>query len=271
MKKFLLTIVLLLGIAAQAQQIDFGNYQSLLREDRVWVNFYDQYLPEDLEGNPRSFTITYTYELRGDSILNGTQYKKCYMKTSGKLPIHVTENVQKLKEIDHPVALLREENMLVYCRLNDYPEDLLPDFYEGQADYLLYDFATARMQVLLGQAVFEKVNLDGNFFNQYKSGQSTFIETIGGCSSFSVLLFTDWPIATKEFHNESSLSHVMNKDGNIIYKTPEFREPTPSGIVDIHKECVTDDNYYNLQGQAVDIKSAPAGIYIHNGKKVVVK
>jgi hypothetical protein len=35
----------------------------------------------------------------------------------------------------------------------------------------------------------------------------------------------------------------------------------------------TEDNgaYYNIMGQKMDANNLPAGIYIHNGKKVLVK
>jgi hypothetical protein len=32
-----------------------------------------------------------------------------------------------------------------------------------------------------------------------------------------------------------------------------------------------DNNYYNLMGQKMNGNNLPAGIYIHNGKKIIVR
>lgn len=277
MKKYMFSVVVLLtGVVAWAQQIDFGEYHSLLREDRVWVNYYDHIDPSYDSDFPEievdnSYTITYTYELRGDSVIDGIKYKKCYMKRGEKKLIYESENAQKLKEVDHPVAFLREEGLLVYCRYNDYPQDLFHEHQDYSEDeYLLYDFGDARAQVLLGSGVLEKVNLGGNFFNQYTIGFYSLIESIGN-SSHSVLLFKEWLLPTCEIYNVSAISHVLDKDGNVIFKSKNYRpEPPLSTVNDLKDEGLKGDNrYYNLMGQPVSNPSA--GIYIHNGKKVVVK
>ena len=281
MNKILFSVLVLIAsidITAQAQQIDFGDYQTLLREDRVWVNYFDHidmtWDPDFPEGDDPKYSITYTYELRGDSVVDGIKYKKCYMKRSEKMPFCKSENVKNLKEVDHPVALLREDNMKVYCRLNDYPKDLfnpsiIYDYENYHKENLLYDFAAVRAQVLAGNAVLDKVNLGGTLFNQYTRMHSL-IESIGN-SKISVLLFEDWIMPACEIYDESAISHVLDKDGNVIFKSKNYRpEPPYSAINDLKVEAAKGDNrYYNLTGQPVSNPSA--GIYIHNGKKVIVK
>ena len=48
-----------------------------------------------------------------------------------------------------------------------------------------------------------------------------------------------------------------------------------SGISDIQATITTDDSVYNLAGQRIgtakQLQSLPKGIYIVNGKKVIVK
>ena len=45
----------------------------------------------------------------------------------------------------------------------------------------------------------------------------------------------------------------------------------PSAINEINIEKVQDNNYYDLMGRKMDSNNLPAGIYIHNGKKVIIK
>ena len=48
-------------------------------------------------------------------------------------------------------------------------------------------------------------------------------------------------------------------------------EAEPSAISEINVEKVQDNNYYDLMGRKMDSNNLPAGIYIHVGKKVLVK
>jgi len=87
--------------------------------------------------------------------------------------------------------------------------------------------------------------------------------------------FTQYPDADCGCYKElCGLSHVV-KDGKIIYKGMRYRDDVISGIT----EAVTDKSrhpmdpqYYNLLGQPVgtDVPTAP-GIYIHQGRKIVVR
>ncbi len=49
------------------------------------------------------------------------------------------------------------------------------------------------------------------------------------------------------------------------------KEEDITGIDTIKSEVKGDNNYYNLMGQKMNGNNLPAGIYIHNGKKVVIK
>lgn len=69
----------------------------------------------------------------------------------------------------------------------------------------------------------------------------------------------------------TSLNHVI-ENGEVVYLPEIYNSkilPT-SGVDDVKVTTLpSDDSYYNLQGQRVS--EPAAGIYIHNGKKVVVK
>ena len=70
------------------------------------------------------------------------------------------------------------------------------------------------------------------------------------------------------------LSHVV-KDGRIIYKGMRYRDGVTTGIEEVvadQSQRPLDPHYYNLMGQPMgtDVPTAP-GIYIHQGKKIIVR
>ena len=87
--------------------------------------------------------------------------------------------------------------------------------------------------------------------------------------------FTRKPDPDADYQEWCGLSHVV-KDGKIIYKGMRYREGVMTGIDEVVADNTPrrpqDDNYYNLMGQPVgkDVPTAP-GIYIHNGKKIIVR
>ncbi len=46
---------------------------------------------------------------------------------------------------------------------------------------------------------------------------------------------------------------------------------TVTAIETVKGEVKGDNNYYNLMGQKMNGNNLPTGIYIHNGKKIIVK
>jgi hypothetical protein len=86
--------------------------------------------------------------------------------------------------------------------------------------------------------------------------------------------FTRQPDHDADYQEWCGLSHVV-KDGKIIYKGMRYRHGAFTGIDEVvtdQPQRPFDPNYYNLMGQTVgqDVPTAP-GIYIHQGKKVVVR
>ena len=87
--------------------------------------------------------------------------------------------------------------------------------------------------------------------------------------------FTREPDPDADYQEYCGLSHVI-KDGQIIYKGMRYSPGNMTGIDEVAAEKPqarqVDDNYYNLMGQPVG-KTLPTtpGIYIHHGKKIVVR
>ena len=86
--------------------------------------------------------------------------------------------------------------------------------------------------------------------------------------------FTRKPDPTADHQEWCGLSHVV-KDGQIIYKGLRYRDNVHVGINEVVTDVPQrqlDGNYYNLMGQPVgkDVPTVP-GIYIHQGKKILVR
>ena len=122
--------VLLGGIVVQAQEAD---YQPLVREGVRWVNVHEA-VDQDFFYYSCYF---YNFEFRGDTIINGKTYKKCY-KYTGK-----TLDLSK----DNAYCAMRDEGHKVY----EVPfavelEDIEVNFPDWYAEYLekneftLFDF-----------------------------------------------------------------------------------------------------------------------------------
>ena len=60
---------------------------------------------------------------------------------------------------------------------------------------------------------------------------------------------------------------IVRNSSNIVYWD------LPSTAINTYSvtPTTTDDAYYNMMGQRFAGKNLPAGIYIHNGKKIIVK
>ena len=85
--------------------------------------------------------------------------------------------------------------------------------------------------------------------------------------------FTRMPDPDADYQEYCGLSHVI-KDGKIIYRGMRYDEQIWTGINEVaaDQRREMDSNYYDLVGRAVgkDLPTVP-GIYIHNGKKIVVR
>ena len=227
----------------------------------------------------------FTLELKGDTIVGGKAYKMMH-KYSGSTIDAAHDTV--------PI-LLREEDRMVYglvpsgriyedCPIvgNYYKNE---NWYDGQ-EHLLYDFNNPVVhREWTEYLLFEDYrDVGSNYINLGDEKAARYecsfnglchylVEGVGMdaplCSSLSFF----YPIKTGAY--DCGLSHVI-KDGKIIYKGMRYRHGAFDGIdekvvIDQTLHPI-DPHYYDLMGRAVgtEVPTAP-GIYIHQGKKIVIR
>ena len=67
------------------------------------------------------------------------------------------------------------------------------------------------------------------------------------------------------------LDYVEDLDGNIIYKAPWYSDSSSISQVDCDADMPADPRWYDLLGRPHETRPTQPDIYIHQGRKVVVK
>ena len=286
MKKIctLLLAALLGGVAAQAQE---AGYQPLVREGVRWVNRY-QFSDFSCELYPPA--VYYSLELRGDTIVSSKSgqhaYMKCYrtvVKPSNPDPVYSPDLVFSKTS---PAALLREEGKKVFCVMKT---NLLSPYQKNDQndEFLLYDFSNDQ-QAVMGWVYFDyaenkeyvqhfydftgaTIGINGNDSRIYQKGSNLLIEGIGFVSQTMGDLITLPGYTSVNEDNYIGLCQVVDAESNIIYKGPCYSENVSIGQVLGDKSQPADPRWYDLLGRPHETHPTQPGIYIHQGRKVVVK
>lgn len=296
MKKTLLfTLLAMLGMSQLgAQEYE---YVPFVREGVKWVCSYDNPcigVDDFIPFGEHYFIL----EMKGDTCIEG----KCYK------PVHYYSGNSINEENDTVPVYLREENKVVYGiipnekRYFECPVGIgtivngldLYSAVQTGVEFILYDFNdpagfyedldvafysqlhySCEEMVQIGNTlrkkqVFSFVESEGVYF-----GNNYIIEGIGyGGDDPGTPLNYFYGIFTGTIQVIYTLSHVI-ENGQIVYKTRCYDPDVTLGVeevaVDLNQRQL-DENYYNLMGQPVgkDVPTTP-GIYIHQGKKVLVR
>ena len=222
MKKIFTTMLLALvcGMALQAQDAD---YQPLVREGVRWINRSFIYF-EGAIFDPHYYGI----EFSGDTIINvnGTQvvFKKCYSFVINKDYYSSAINFSKLT----PAAYMMEEDKKVYC-LNFWA------MITHRPPTILYDFSHSEQAILgdtSGEGLTESFTFVGTeticghecrvFSNGADFGK--LVESIGLVSrNWGDLIDAAWEPLAVSAESYYGLSFVIDTNGNIIYRGPNYR------------------------------------------------
>ena len=290
-KTILFTLLALLGMTqAVAQEYE---YVPFVREGVKWVYGYYNPFSSEIFDMPE-WQQFYSFEMKGD-VLIGDKYYKPVILT------HYLDDEGKTKEVENFIPVyLREENKVVYAIHPDgiwyaqcpvghgwwvsMPDHGLPLTTTNQ-EFILYDFNDPMALYSSGEGVglVEYIGMDVLTIGSHKSKRHRYrtwysenddiIEGIGydGIAGMPLYYFE---IFITGFQVTYGLSHVI-EDGEIVYKGRWYDPDVHVGIDETVADRTsrpTDPNYYNLMGRPVgkDVPTSP-GIYIHNGKKIVVR
>ena len=301
MKNTILSILLaLLGMTQMVAQND--DYLPIVREGVKWVN------EKVIINNGDTTHYYYTYEFCGkdsDELytnLEGDINNACYYYTSDNLDVEKDSLIAGLRDVNTNVTCFRNNAYLkvlsekrslfrlLYASdggtwtLYQFfsPGDCL-NYYFNVQYYELYPNGGEPILTTDNFIVIDPIEIEGvecircAYYDEQGNPLAYIVEGIGFDSyDMGDLLtpFTRRPDPTADYQEYCGLSHVV-KDGKIIYKGMRYREGVQTGINEVvadQPRGVVDDNYYNLMGQAVgkDIPTTP-GIYIHQGRKIVVR
>ena len=279
-------------------------YVPFVREGVKWVYFYNNDFAWNVLDMPEGVQY-YTFEMKGDVQIGDKFYKPVI------LTHYIDENGKENEVEDFVPVFLREEDKVVYAIQADgiqhpqcpvgihqyigYPNQGIP-LPAPLEEFVLYDFNDPKSfydtffaeknhwceSEGFGPYV-EYVGTDmvpmGNrqskchYFNFVYSDVNKIVEGVGydGRAGMPLFYFERFTSGLGVMYY---LSHVI-EDGEIIYKGIYYKPEIHVGIDEVvadRSARVSDNNYYNLMGQPMgkDVPTTP-GIYIHNGKKIVVR
>ena len=285
----------LLGMTQLAAQE--YEYVPFVREGVKWVYSYtnvdmiDEVMDRPADPNLAYGTVYLTLELKGDTVINGKTYKAMH-KYYGDAINTVNDTI--------PVYL-REEDKVVYgivpdgkvykdCPIGNYYWNMIANKVTNGEEFELYNFQDPQAYWLnLFDSDFEYfddfvlestsfMNIGPHIVKCYTFGAYRMIEGIGvdGKSSASVwfgyTLYPWTPIYVGVGDTHFKIRYVTEGD-EIIFKSVNYEQPTDIHEVEADKTSrPADPQYYNLMGQPVgkEVPTTP-GIYIHQGKKFIVR
>ena len=273
---------------------DDYEYVPFVREGVKWVYAYNNPFWEYVLDMPEGLQY-YSFEMKGDVQIGDKTYKPVVLT-------HYLDKEGHNKEVeDYTPICLREENKVVYAihpdgiqhpqcpvgygwHISD-PYDGLP-IYTTSEEFILYDFNDPIELYFNNEDFWSEVDYDGTWmmaigggkrkchhYQSWYSEDDFIIEGIGydGMAGFPLFYFETFITGLQVGYG---LSHVIEND-QIVYTgrwyDPGVRVGIDEVVTDKERRLI-DENYYNLMGQSVgkDIPTAP-GIYIHQGKKIVVR
>ena len=281
-------------IYCSEREVDFRSYESYLpivRPDVTWV--YEHVTISG--GDTTCYYYTYNFKPVGDPHGNYYCYYSCQDVTN-----HCVDSLVALGDNrNHINTYFINNKMLKPLKENE--ENLIDFESSGTDNFLLYSFHKSHISSyclpnyyiehqkgdLLNYENFtevEPIEIEGISCSRYayvKENGDTMCYVVEGIGFDSrnmgdlLTPFTREPDPDADYQEYCGLCHVV-KDGQIIYKGMRYDPGNMTGIDEVVAEKPrarqVDDNYYNLMGQPVGktLPTAP-GIYIHHGKKIVVR
>jgi hypothetical protein len=300
-KTLLITLLSLLGMTqAVAQESD---YLSIVREGVKWVN------EKVIVSHGDTTRYYYNYEISGKDTsvvyedMMGNHYNACYYFLGDQLNVDQDSliaglydwnqgEVRCLRNHAYEKVLAEGQQMFELFLATDGGSRKLYDFrsnFQCIHHYLSSELSWCYFGGFEEELTEENlVEVEPVMIEGVECGRVAYLDEDGVPLAYIVegigfdsrdmgdLLtpFTSQPDTSADHQEYCGLSHVV-KNGEIIYKGMRYKSGTHVGIDEVVTERpqhATDGNYYNLMGQPMgqDVPTTP-GIYIHQGKKIVVR
>ena len=304
MRKFsimLLFAVLAMGQAV-AQDSESSDYLSVVREGVKWIN------EKVIVNHGDTTKYYYNYEFSGEDEWSAFQtfgkvHKACYYYLGHQLDVTQDSLIAGLRD-DYQGRILCLRNNALNKVIEEERQMFYFPVYADGGSRKIYDF-TSTLRCIIDYLWYEQiwceywgcdeeitednlievdpVTVEGiecsriAYLDEDGEPLAYIVEGIGFDSrDMGDLLtpFTQQPDHDADYQEWCGLSHVV-KDGQIIYKGMRYREGAFTSIDEAVADRTgrpLDENYYDLMGRPMgkEVPSTP-GIYIHNGKKIVVR
>lgn len=281
MKKFymILAAVAAFTLNAQAQTsgiINVGDISSASAYngsyfDMAPTNFYLAHtgaqmlftpdLLTDLDGKQNVKIKSLKFTFMNESFETIERNVLIYLQESDATEFAVVNNIKQF----FPLENLAGEDALSIDLIDTYGDDC-------ELEYNV-DFAFTPGKTLIVTMVFDAVDDDNcTMGSDYAPFYTSGIR--GKCMTYTnnTVSFTDYALGNDFPDATAMLGCGTNVELPVTEIGYTYEEQTVTGIDDLTVKPVTaDDAYYNLQGQRMNSANLPAGIYIHQGKKVIVK
>ena len=240
--KNILTFVLTLmvsGIAVQAQEAEI---QPLVREGVVW---HYAYYKMNVEGIPEygSSIIDYKVQFKGDTLVNGITYKKCYFFETERLDENV-KPVMLAREVDGMVMFIDIDASIWTDEYSLACTTLPGEYMPLTGERIVYDFGNmadfitnlrnqnqsddffemellATDQVSVAGKTVNRYTLTGSFMYP----NSYYVESVGVDGYESGYLFNPLvDIPTCICSGSLGLIKLTDLDGNVLYKGVNYED-----------------------------------------------
>ena len=219
------------------------------------------YTPAELDNADKDVNITQlSFKfMNNDSYENIVRDVKLYLQETDATAFEVVEGVKQFFPFNN-LVLEEEQFFEMY--------DFLYEDHEIVLDLTEKPFALGKGKGLIVTVVYDAQDDDNctwgsDYAPFYTSG-------VRG----QAMVYTDNWTSFLDYENFPDASAIYGCGTNVelpVTRINYFYEDTPSSIEEIETANAQDNVYYNLMGQKFDGSNMPAGIYIHNGKKVIIK
>lgn len=283
MKKFYMILAALAAMTMNAQEMSYGAIEvgDFENASEIYNGSYFDMAPTNFYLAHTGAQMIYTTnELADLQLLEGVKINKLTFKfnNAGTWEEIYRDVKLYLQEIDDATFAVNEEGIKQFFTFGEpvLETSVNYDFITSMDEdielalELNEPFEIAAGKNLLVTVVFDAVDDDNctmgsDYAPFYTSGirRQAMVYTNNWTSFVDYAQGEDFPNATAMLGCGTNVELPVTRI--------DYSYPTSTGIQEIEAAKTGDNAYYNLMGQKFNGENLPAGIYIHNGQKVMVK